>query len=959
MNFSDALIKDFETKYSDFCNALAEKRLLLPEDEKLSDSLKTVFALSDFVARSCITSPELLIDLVESKDLFVCYKPGQYTGRLKNVLAGITSESELKSCLSVFRKREMIRVAWRDLSGWSDLYETVSELSAFADVCVQESLDILHGWQVSAYGVPENKNGVPQQLVVLGMGKLGASELNFSSDIDLVFAFPENGRTNGAARSAITNEEFFTRLGRSLINVLSTASSQGTLFRVDMRLRPYGENGPLVMTFDNMEDYYQLQGREWERYAWIRARCIAGDRSAGSALLEKIKPFVYRRYLDYTVLDSLRDMKGRISREVKQKERIHNVKLGPGGIREIEFFCQMFQILRGGVTPSLQGGQTLSVLKRLAEENYIEQKTCEELTAAYEFLRNTEHHLQEFNDAQVHTVPGDAIHQERLSLSMGFKSRAAFFEKLDGWMKMAHDYFNSLLQPEKQNGGAAETEHPLSEAWQSLRNADGAAEQLLDYGYADPEAVLSDLTYLKEASETRSLSPKGRERVDQLIPVLLAEVGAHDDADRLLGRIIDLIKVIERRTSYIALLLENPMVRSHLIRLAGESAWIVKFLSQHPVLLDELLDPRTLYAPPEKEELEEEIHDQLDRIPADDIEYQIETLCIFKQINILRVAAADVTEVLPIMKVSDHLTVIAETVLAAVSRLSWQHLVARHGVPAGCKSDAFDGSGFLVAGYGKLGGIEMGYQSDVDLVFLHTHAKGMTSGPNPVDNTFFYARLGQRIVHLLTTHTRAGVIYETDMRLRPSGNSGPLVSEINGFLDYQIHHGWTWEQQALVRARPICGDPAVADQFDQIRKKVLSKPKDLIQLQEEVRSMRDRMRNERLATKKDVFDFKDDQGGIIDIEFIVQYLVLAYASQFENLLAWTDNVRLLETLSENEILTPEGAQGLKEAYLIFRSAIHKCNLQEIPSKAPADQFCEIRESVIKNWENYLSKTTKM
>ena len=958
MNFSDALNSDFEIKKSDFYQSLADKNLSFPKDKKIKESFQIAFALSDYIARSCIGSPDIFVDLVGSDDLSISYDQDTYKEKLNARLERISTESELKTALTGFRKREMVRVAWRDLCGWSDLPETLSDLSAFADVCIRESVDKLYEWQSRKYGIPRDQAGKQQYFVVLGMGKLGSRELNFSSDIDLIFAFPKKGNTQGGERSSVTNEEFFTRLAQSLISVLNASSSLGNLFRVDMRLRPYGENGPLVMTFDNMEDYYQLQGREWERYAWIRARSIT-NAAYGNALLDSIKPFVYRRYLDYTVLDSLRDMKRRIERDVKQKEMAHNVKLGPGGIREIEFFCQMFQILRGGITPSLQNGDTLSLLTLLAEENCITQKACGELSNAYRFLRKTEHCLQEFQDAQTHTLPENELDKERLALSMGFHRYDQFVLELNRWMDIAHDHFNLLLQPEKPYGDETESQDKLSGIWLNLKNYQNYEVILNEYGYSDPHSVIASLGYLRGASETKALSPKGRERVDCLIPIILEQVGKFDDAERILSRIIDLIKVIERRTNYIALLLENPKVLSHLIRLAGESVWIIKFLSQHPVLLDELLDPRTLYAPPGKADLKEEIKDQLGRIPSHDTEYHIEALCIFKQINVLRVAAADVTDVLPIMKVSDHLTDIAETVLEAVLKLAWEYLTDKHGLPAGCSHNAIQNAGFLVVGYGKLGGIEMGYQSDVDLVFLHAHAQGMTQGPNPIDNAFFYARLGQRMVHLLTTHTRAGVIYETDMRLRPSGNSGPLVSDINGFFNYQMNEGWTWEQQALVRARPICGDPDMAETFDRIRQQVLSKPKEPEQLRHDVVSMRDRMRNERAKSPNDVFDFKDDPGGIIDIEFLVQYLVLAYASQHNDLLTWTDNVRLLETLSENHILTSHDAQELKNAYLVFRSEIHKCNLQEIPPKAPIDQFRDVREIVMKNWEKQLSKTTKV
>ena len=957
MRFSDELEKEFAAKQQDFQSALKEKKLTIPDDPDLGQMLKKAFVFSDYIASSCIFWPDLPIDLVETGDLYRAYPADGFHQKLKKHLETVTEERSLKNCLTRFRKREMVRVAWRDLCGLSGYAETVAELSAFADACVAESLTLLHQWESTQYGEPLGSNGLPQHLVVLGMGKLGTRELNFSSDIDLIFAFPEPGHTLGGQRSPVTNEEFFTRLGRRLINVLGAVSPEGNLFRVDMRLRPYGENGPLVMSFDNLEDYYQLQGREWERYAWLRARCMAGDMSAGRDLMDRIRPFVYRRYLDYTVLDALREMKNRIAAEVARKEMAGNVKLGPGGIREIEFFCQMFQILRGGVTPSLQEGDTLYLLHQLAVENLITDDTASALTEVYVFLRRTEHRLQEFADAQVHTIPDDGIHQERLSRAMGFEDTPGFLNEIAQRMGIAHHHFSLLLAPEQPAPPEDPTANRLLAIWQTLDPTPAARDILEKCGYTDTDAVFSAMRYLKDASETKALSPKGRERVNRLIPLLLSQVGGHEDADKVFSRIMDLVRVIERRTSYIALLLENPMVLPHLIRLAGESAWIVKFLARHPVLLDELLDPRTLYAPPEKAALQTEIAEQLERIPAGDVEFQIESLCIFKQVNVLRVAAADVTEALHIMRVSDHLTEIAETLLEAVTRMAWDFLVARHGLPEGCPGADLEDSGFLVVGYGKLGGIEMGYQSDVDLVFLHTYPKGTTRGAKPIDNGYFYTRLGQRIVHLLTTHTRAGVIYETDMRLRPSGSTGPLVSEINSFKNYQLNDGWTWEQQALVRARPICGDPEAARWFTAIREQVLSLPKDLKQLTDDVIAMRHRMQQGR-PVAVDQFDYKNGNGGIIDIEFLVQYLVLANADRYKKLLTWTDNIRLLETLAEHDILTPSEAEALKTAYLTFRSAIHKCNLKEIPPKSSKDQFFDIRENVIKNWKKYLSEKTK-
>ncbi|MBU4317532.1 MAG: bifunctional [glutamate--ammonia ligase]-adenylyl-L-tyrosine phosphorylase/[glutamate--ammonia-ligase] adenylyltransferase [Proteobacteria bacterium] len=952
MNLSKNLLLDLEARYGDFLEASSGQSIRLPEDEGFIESLRRVFAFSDFVARNCIRYPGILEDLAHTGDLFNPYSEDGYSLKIQDMASTIRDEGGLKFSLRMFRKREMIRVVWRDLCGWADLSETMRDLSRFAEASMDHALAFLYERQILEFGRPMSPKGRAQQMVVIGMGKLGAGELNFSSDVDLVFAYPENGETEGSAKQ-VSNEEFFTRLARDLIRVLGASSEEGNLFRVDMRLRPYGENGPLVMSFDNMETYYQVQGRDWERYAWVRARCVAGDQTAGKELMDKIRPFVYRRYLDYTVIDSLREMKAAIALEVKRKKMAENVKLGPGGIREIEFFCQMFQILRGGTLDALQGADTLTVLRFLSSEKLVVGDICAELTKVYEFLRQTEHHLQEFSDAQVHTLPSDALNRERLALSMGFDDYPSFYEALHLKMKAAHEQFGHLLEsPEAQKKENAQ-QQKIKDIWLSLPLQENALEVLTGCGYDKPEDALSALIDLKEASETRALSPKGRQRLDLLMPRVIEDVGAQSESNLILQRIVDLIRVIERRTSYIALMLENPSVVPHLMRLAAASPWIISFLSRYPALLDELIDPRTLYSPPQKAELLKDIQEQFSGLPSNDLERQMETLCIFKQTNVLRVAAADVTGAVPLMKVSDHLTFIAETVLQAALGLCWNQLVRKHGFPSGCSGESLENSGFLVVGYGKLGGLEMGYHSDLDLVFLYIGSEGKTAGPSSIENTYFYGRLGQRLVHMLTAHTGAGVIYDTDMRLRPSGNSGPLVSEMEGFEDYQLQKAWTWEHQSLVRARPICGDPVLADRFSSIRKKALSVPRDKESLKEEIISMRNRIREERFRPVPDGFDLKEEQGGIIDIEFLVQFLVLSHGFKHEALLEWTDNVRAIEALNKHHILSNQTAEILRSSYLTLRSEIHRLNLQEKPSIAPSNRFKDVQADVIKIWKAYL------
>jgi glutamate-ammonia-ligase adenylyltransferase len=850
----------------------------------------------------------------------------------------------------------MVRIAWRDLAGWADLQETMDCLSFLADSCLNCVESFLYKKLCREYGTPMNAEGRPQKLVVLAMGKLGAGELNFSSDIDLIFAYADSGNTvNGPVE--MSNEAFFTHLCRRLIAVLSETTSEGFVFRVDCNLRPFGENGPLVMSFDNMEDYYLRQGREWERYAWIKARAAAGDLEAGSRLLLSLKPFVFRRYLDFGVFDALREMKMKISREVSRKSMEGNIKLGPGGIREIEFFGQIFQLTRGGISPELQERSILKVLGLLAGKQMISQMVYDHLFQAYVFLRRTENRLQEFSDQQTHQIPADTQGRERLAAAMGFSGRQPFFTELSMHMDRVHMHFNTLLENPQPSASAAcdpSVESVLSDVWLAPADREQDQKSLQKLGFLHPGTVLDLLDSLRVDSATRALSREGRQRLDRLIPYLLKEILPLDHPDLALGRIMDILKTIERRTSYLALLLENPHARIHLVKLANASPMIATLLSRHPALLDELLDTRTLYTPPEKADLEAEIAEKMRLVPFQDLEYQIEQLCIYKQVNVLRVAAADVTGALPLMRTSDHLTEIAETVLNQVLDLCWNHLVSKHGAPSSSLDGIACNRGFAVIAYGKLGGIELGYGSDLDLVFLHAGDPGETDGVHsPVHNSQFFARLGQRVIHMLTARTPAGTLYEVDMRLRPSGSSGVLVSHVDAFEQYQVEKAWTWEHQALVRSRPIGGDSRVCERFQAIRHKVISQIRKPEVLCREVGEMRGRLRKEHAGKHPQRFDIKQDIGGIVDIEFLVQYLVLLKSNEYEALLQWTDNVRLLQTLIETGILADYQAHFLKEAYLTYRAVVHRLSLQERPAVVSEGRFRSLRENVAAIWKHYM------
>ena len=621
------------------------------------------------------------------------------------------------------------------------------------------------------------------------------------------------------------------------------------------------------------------------------------------------------------------------------------------------FFGQIFQLLRGGVVSDLRVRPIQLALDKLVQHGYIEAAVAEELTAAYIFLRQTEHRLQEVNDQQTHRLPAETLGRQRLAVGMGYTDWPTFEKELQRHRSNVQSAFSSLLAAQELEQKDTDTQTQLTELrgiWEKTDIDDSALLTLQAIGYDQPSDIIQVLDNLKQSPATLSLSVDGRNRLDQLMPRVLHETADTESPNTILARIVQIIESIQRRTCYIALLQENPQALKHLIRLVGASPWIASFLARRPVLLDELLDARTLYDPPQRSQMESDLRQKLMRLAPEDLEYQIEELCIFRQIHSLRVAAADITDVLPLMRVSDYLSDIAETVLNEVIDISWDHLVQKHGKPSSNLEGTPCERGFAVIAYGKLGGLELGYNSDLDLVFIHAGDQGQTSGDGtPLDNPQFYARLGQRVIHILTTHTAAGRIYEIDMRLRPSGTAGMLVSHFNGFKEYQSKDAWTWEHQALLRTRAISGDPVLRHWFDKTRKEILTRPRDPDQLRTEIIDMRARMRNELLSAREGEFDIKQGHGGIVDIEFLVQYLVLLKANTYPHLVRWSDNVRQLQALAENGIIDENTAYFLRHAYLVYRATTHRLNLREQPARVPGERFKDLSHNVRTIWRQYL------
>lgn len=947
----------------EWSRALQEQQISVPPwSEERYQAFIRVCTLSDFVLNQAIREPQLLIDLVASGELDRSMLSSEMRQQLNQRLLQCATEAELLLHLRQFRNSHQVRIIWRDLMRQAHLDETCRDLSAVADSCIDLAYQWLYQQHCQLFGTPIGRHTQqPQQLVVLGMGKLGAYELNLSSDVDLIFTYPEGGETQGAKRS-LDNQEFFTRLGQKLIKALDTITVDGFAFRMDMRLRPYGAGGPLVYSFIAIEQYYQNQGRDWERYAMIKARVVAGDQVAGARLLRILRPFVYRRYLDFSAIEALRSMKQLIQQEVRRKDMDDNIKLGSGGIREVEFIAQAFQLIHGGRDLSLQQRPLLTVLDTLAAQGYIPSADATELKSAYRFLRYTEHALQAVNDLQTQSLPDTAQEQARLACIMGFSDWQSFLAQLRYWRQRIEHHFRAVIADPDANEDDCIIGGEWLPVWKDTISQSSVLQQFSEAGYSDSQAAWQRLAQLRDSSQVRTMQRLGRERLDAFMPRFLAQAAEHENPDLVLERVLTLIEAVARRSAYLVLLTENPGALLRVISLCAASPWVAEQLSRFPALLDELLNEGRLYSPPQAPELTAELHEQLLRIPEDDIEQQMIALRHFKLAHRLRVAASEIAGTLPLMKVSDYLTWLAEAILEQVLQLVWNEMLRRHGAPQ--RRDGSRGElDFVVVGYGKLGGIELGHGSDLDLVFIYDcDPNAETDGERPVDGAQFYTRMGQRIISMLTTRTTAGGLYDVDMRLRPSGDSGLLVSSLSAFARYQAEQAWTWEHQALIRARVLVGSPQLTEQFNQVRLNILGQQRDLAELRQAVSEMRSKMRHnhgtritqgglgENAFNADVVFDLKQDAGGIVDIEFMVQYAVLAWSWQYPQLVTYTDNIRILDGLGAENLFSADHVRLLQEAYKAYRAAAHRLALQKQQGVVEGNLFADERRIVMALWQ---------
>ena len=821
--------------------------------------------------------------------------------------AGFADDGALKSGLRRLRQRVLAHIALRDLGGLASFDEVAESMTLLADITANAALDHHHRQLAAMHGEPLDRAGRPQRLLIVGMGKLGGRELNVSSDVDFIFVYPEDGETAGPKR--IDNYDFFTRLGKRVIQALGEPTADGQVFRVDMRLRPNGDSGPLVCSLDALENYFVAQGREWERYAWIKARVInAGanaDAPAIAALRDISRPFVFRKYLDFGAINAMRDLHAQIRREVARKDMADHIKLGPGGIREIEFIAQVFQLIRGGRDPALRIRPTLPVLKLLVERQLLPAEAGAELKDAYLFLRRLEHRLQYVDDQQTHSLPESTEARADIARSMDYPDWPALLAALDAHRQNVCRHFEAVFSDPEAG------EHPLTGLWLGQLDAETAGESLARLGFREPQEAIARLAELRAANRYRQLPAANRERFDAVAPRLIEAAAATADPDTTLVRGLLFLENIARRGAYLALLQQYPMALRRVADMIGASCWAADYLNRYPLLLDELLDQR-LY---ETATDWAAFRDALRRTLADaagDTEREMDILREMHHGQIFRLLAQDLAGLQSIERLSDHLTELADIIIQETLPLVWSKIKNRHRAQPR----------FAVIGYGKLGGKELGYASDLDLVYLH--------GDDDPEAADHYTRLGQRLNTWLGSQTAAGILFDTDLRLRPNGDAGLLVVSVDAFRDYQLHKAWVWEHQALTRARFCAGDPDIGRRFEDIRIDILRQERDLGQLRDEVAAMRQKMIAAHASKNPAAFDLKHDPGGLVDVEFIVQYLVLGHARRHPELTGNLGNIALLRIAGELGLIDPQQAKAAGNAYREYRRLQHARRLTATP-----------------------------
>jgi [glutamine synthetase] adenylyltransferase / [glutamine synthetase]-adenylyl-L-tyrosine phosphorylase len=953
-------MKSIEAARTHALSVLAERAppvaaalLQLPAD--IAPCVPDVLAASDFLLDALCRDPELIAALLGRAEQRFAGGPMALPALppLSPLppLGAAEAEAQFMAALRRWRRAEFARIAWRDLAGWASVTETLADLSRAADLALCLAHEFALRALTARYGQPRSEAQALQQLIIVAMGKLGGGELNFSSDIDLVLLYPQGGDTDGA--NSISNQEFFTRLGQALIRLLEQPTADGFVFRVDLRLRPNGDSGPLVSNAAALEDYLQLHGRDWERYAWVKARAVSNQSGYAELFRSAIQPFVYRRYLDYGVFDSLRDMKAMIEREVQRRELADHIKLGDGGIREIEFIVQSYQLIRGGQDRRLQTTSLRQALVLLVGAKLLPVEAVAELDAAYIFLRRLENRLQMRADLQVHQLPGAALERELLALAMNLDGWTELRAEIDRHRQHVAEIFRAVVF----GAGSGEPADGVPQDLPQLDDADRPtlAARLERAGIADSTTAAQLLLDFRQLPFAQRLDALGARRLNALLPVLVAAAAATREPLPTLRRLLRVLEAIGARSAYLALLLHNARARLRLVELASHGDFLTEQIASHPLLLDELIDERIFDSPPDRPALAAELEQRMAGADQDDGERLVERLRQFQRAALFRLGVADLLARLPVMRVSDRLTDVAELIVERVLGLAWQQLTPQLGVPMCTDASGRRPVRLCAIGYGKLGGMELGYSSDLDLVFLHdsSGAQQETEGARTIDNQVFFVRFAQRLVHLLTMHSPAGRLYEVDMRLRPSGKGGMLITSIEAFAEYQRREAWTWEHQALLHARSVAGAALLRERFEAIRMEVLAQHVRRDTLRTEVRHMRNRMRTELSRAKPGQFDLKQDPGGIADIEFLAQYWALSWAGEYPPVAMYADTIRQLESVASADLVSQSRIDTLSSAYLGYRSCLHHRALDGAAAIVAASEFATERAAVVAIWDEVM------
>lgn len=877
------------------------------------EAVARILATSHFIARWCASNPVELVAMIERGDFQRSLDGNEITERTRQAIADCDDEASLMRELRRLRIREWVRIGWRDLAGAADLAEVIATLSGFADACVHLALE-----QTASH-----MNVDPRGFFVLGMGKLGGGELNFSSDIDIMFAV--EGETE-PERSQL-------RLAQTLTKVLGATTADGFVFRVDTRLRPHGKAGPIIFSTDAMEHYYQTHGRDWERYALTKARPIAGDIEAGKRFLRNIRPFVYRKYLDFGAFEAIRSMHAMIDGELEKKGINNDVKRGRGGIRQIEFMAQSQQLLRGGREQALQTPKLVQALSAICDLGELDGQTRDQLYADYCFLRRIEHRLQIVADEQTHAVPDDDYPRLRLAIAMDFSDVQTFDQEFERVRSRVDSEFKATFRIDAD-------EPAVQGAW-ITGDLDHDLTLFEQAGYDDPAEASRISGQFLDGAMVQSLSAEGRQRLDTLMPLLITQCASSTRPSQCLGEVIKLLELIGRRPTYFSALIEYPVALQQVVALCDASPWLGHWLGTNPMLLDELLEPIAEEAV-DATTLHTEIDRELAGIDADDTEAVMHRLREYRHSQVFRVAARALRLEQPVRATTESLTRIADVIIDRVRESAIEMCRAR------LPQSIVDDPKLCVIGYGKLGSLDMGYTSDIDIVFLYDDG-----GEYDGDVAAGYARIAQRMISLLTTRLASGLLYEVDVRLRPSGSKGLLVSSLDAFSNYQTTDAWTFEHQALVRARPICGNEDVARSFEQIRQSILGTQRDATTLSQDVKQMREKMISANDASDEELLDLKLGRGALVDIEFIVQYGVLLHTHSHRALAGSTDTVWLIQQLAEVGMLDSSEAADLVTIFEFYLGEINRLRMMELPAVATSDDIVHYAKRVTEIWQRLM------